>query len=72
MRFRFIYAIIATTVISVLLPMTALGQTDRYQVLANAPFNNDYPTDETSRTLDEELFFQRAVQTYLWALPAVN
>ena len=72
MRFRFIYAIITTTFISVLLPMTAIGQTDRYQVLANAPFKNDYPTDATSRTLDEELFFQRAVQTYLWALPAVN
>ena len=27
---------------------------------------------ETTRTLDEELYFQRAVQTYLWSLPAVN
>ncbi len=45
---------------------------DRYQELASLPFKNDYPTSETTITLDEELYFQRAVQTYLWALPAVN
>ncbi len=45
---------------------------DRYQELADQPFDADYPTPEATRTLDEELFFQRAVQTYLWALPAVN
>jgi hypothetical protein len=45
---------------------------DRYQTLAELPFENDYPTQETTRSLDEELYFQRAVQTYLWALPAVN
>jgi hypothetical protein len=50
----------------------ATAQTDRFQDLANLPFENDYPTKETTRTLDEELYFQRAVQTYLWALPAVN
>ena len=48
------------------------AETDRYKALAEAPFVNDYPTPETTRTLDEELYFQRAVQTYLWALPAVN
>ena len=45
---------------------------DRYQELASLPFKNDYPTSETTITLDEELYFQRAVQAYLWALPAVN
>lgn len=45
---------------------------DRYQTLAELPFENDYPTQETTRSLDEELYFQRGVQTYLWALPAVN
>ncbi len=48
------------------------ADTDRYKALAEAPFVNDYPTPEATRTLDEELYFQRAVQTYLWALPAVN
>ena len=36
------------------------------------PFEGGYPTEKASRTLDEELYFQRAVQTYLWALPAMN
>ncbi len=45
---------------------------DRYATLASAPFSAGYPTAEATRTLDEELYFQRAVQTYLWALPAVN
>jgi len=27
---------------------------------------------ETAQTLREELLFQRAVQTYLWALPLIN
>jgi hypothetical protein len=49
-----------------------MADTDHYQTLANLPFKNDYPTREVTHSLDEELFFQRAVQTYLWALPAVN
>ncbi len=40
--------------------------------VARLPFEADYPTPETTWTLDDELFYQRAVQTYLWALPAVN
>ena len=30
------------------------------------------PTPETSNALREELLFQRATQTYLWALPLIN
>lgn len=45
---------------------------NHYQTLADLPFEKDYPTQETTLKLDEELYFQRAVQTYLWALPAVN
>lgn len=44
----------------------------RLQALAQQPFVKDYPTEQTSRTLEQELFFQRAVQVYHWALPAVN
>lgn len=46
--------------------------TDRYAELAALPFEGGYPTPETRDTLDDELYFQRATQTYLWALPAVN
>ncbi|MFJ5927693.1 DUF1214 domain-containing protein [Kitasatospora sp. NPDC092948] len=45
---------------------------DHYRKLAALPFDGGYPTDATARTLKEELFFQRAAQAYLWALPAVN
>lgn len=40
--------------------------------LAGLPFVENWPADETAATLLEELAFQRAVQSYLWALPAMN
>ncbi|WP_109126492.1 DUF1254 domain-containing protein [Dyella sp. C11] len=43
-----------------------------HDALANAPFAGDFPTKESADLLRDELFFQRAVQVYLWALPAVN
>ena len=46
--------------------------TDRYRDLADLEFDGGYPTEATQVALDEELFFQRATQVYLWALPAMN
>ncbi len=51
---------------------TAETKTSHYEKLANLPFKGGYPSEEAIQTLDDELYFQRAVQTYLWALPAVN
>lgn len=45
---------------------------DHFQELADLRFEGGQPTESTARALDEELFFQRATQVYLWALPAVN
>jgi hypothetical protein len=39
---------------------------------ANLPFAQGRPTAETAQTLRDELLFQRATQTYLWALPLIN
>jgi len=50
----------------------ALAQTSRYDELANLPFENGYPTKEGVEALKDELLFQRAVQSYIWALPALN
>ena len=50
----------------------ALAQTDRYDALANSPMFENRPTPETAKLLKDELLFQRATQTYLWALPLVN
>jgi hypothetical protein len=43
-----------------------------YQTLTQLPFPENYPSQESIKQLTNELFFQRAVQTYLWALPAMN
>jgi hypothetical protein len=44
----------------------------RFDELANLPFTENRPTKETAQTLRDELLFQRATQTYLWALPLIN
>lgn len=43
-----------------------------YEMLANTAFEKDFPTKETVKKLTDELKFQRAVQSYLWSLPAIN
>ena len=50
----------------------AQAQTSRFDELANLPFAENRPTKETAQTLRDELLFQRATQTYLWALPLIN
>ncbi|MEJ8855060.1 DUF1254 domain-containing protein [Variovorax robiniae] len=45
---------------------------DRFKQLANSEFKNDYPVPATTNSLLDELYFQRAVMVYHWALPAVN
>lgn|SRR5215213_622482 len=42
------------------------------ETLTNLPFPGGYPAAEAAATLWDELLFQRAVQVYLWALPAMN
>src|SRR5215510_8200281 len=51
---------------------SASAQDTRWDELANAPLRNGYPTEETRMRLLDEQYFQRAVQVYLSALPAVN
>jgi hypothetical protein len=36
------------------------------------PFASDYPTPETAQQLQDELLFKGGLQSYLWALPAIN
>ena len=50
----------------------AQAQADRYDALAHAPFSENRPTPDTAAMLKDELLFQRATQTYLWALPLIN
>ncbi len=55
-----------------LLSTQATAQTDRFDSLANAPFEQNRPTPETAAMLLQELEFQQATQAYLWALPLIN
>ena len=43
-----------------------------YDSLATLPFDHGYVRRNDAAALLDELFFQRAVQTYLWALPALT
>jgi hypothetical protein len=50
----------------------AFAQATHYDDLANLPFKDGYVAKADEQPLLDELVFQRAVQTYLWALPALN
>ena len=45
---------------------------ERYAALANSATAENRPTPETIQALKTETLFQRATQTYLWALPLIN
>src|SRR5271166_1752663 len=49
-----------------------VAQATSFEKLASLPFSEGRPTTETAQTLRDELLFQRATQTYLWAMPLVN
>lgn len=65
------YALASVTLLA-LTPGLVAAQQDRFDALANLPFKQNRPTADTAKTLMEELTFQRATQTYLWALPLLN
>ena len=50
----------------------AHAQGNRFDALAESAMSENRPTPETAKLLREELLFQRATQTYLWALPLIN
>ncbi len=50
----------------------AVKGNDPFKELAELPFDNNYPTKETSKRLEDEIYFQRAIQVYHWVLPAMN
>ena len=67
------HALISAALAAVLLHAgSASAQLPRFEALSSLPFTENRPTPETAETLRDELLFQRATQTYLWALPLVN
>ena len=65
----FCMSIIAATT---LLSGAAPAQDARYEALANTPTFENRIAAGSAQTLMDELLFQRATQTYLWALPLIN
>lgn len=59
-------------VLSVVAAAEARAQENHWKSLTDLKFSGGYPTAEASKRLYDELDFQRAVQVYLWALPAMN
>ncbi len=65
-----VFAAILVTLVSAV--GCAQAQENHWKALTELTFPGSYPTKETSKRLYDELDFQRAVQVYLWALPAMN
>ncbi|KQU93592.1 hypothetical protein ASD00_23170 [Ensifer sp. Root31] len=69
------YTILATGLTAGLLALSTMTSTTvaaDARDLARAPYTKGYLSPDSVTALQKELIFQRAVQTYLWALPALN
>lgn len=62
----------AALLITVTLATSAQAETSRFDELANMPFTSGFLSRDAIATLKDELVFQRAVQSYLWALPVLS
>src|SRR5215472_8521613 len=51
---------------------TEMSQHARYDTLADAPFDGGLLSKDAIAALRDEIVFQRAVQSYIWALPVLN
>ena len=54
------------------MPTTLAQPPTHWDEVSDLPFVENRPTKETAQALRDELLFQRATQTYLWALPLIN
>ncbi len=62
----------ATLAVALGLASAAQAQSSHYDDLATLPLKEGYLSKKDTATLKDELLFQRAVQSYLWAQPALN
>ena len=56
---------LASLMLTFALVSPTLAEEARWNELANLPFQQDYPTEETARRLTDELLFERGIQSYL-------
>jgi hypothetical protein len=62
----------AAALVGALVMTNAQAQPSHYDELANLPYQAGYIAKDKTPALLDELFFERAAQTYLWAMPALN
>jgi hypothetical protein len=64
--------LVAAAALTASISGAAVAQENHWKALTELEFPGSYPAKETAERLYDELDFQRAVQVYLWALPAMN
>lgn len=69
---KIIYRVLTMASLLALFAATTFAQNTLSRQLPNEIFFEGFPTAEATNLLADELLFQRAVQTYLWALPALS
>jgi hypothetical protein len=70
-RARYCAVLIGATAL-VSLTLTDAGNAQPQPAQTNPSFKGGYPTAEGDALLKDELLYQQAVQSYLWALPVLN
>ncbi len=69
---RYLTFAVFMSLILIFLPFHLAAAPSHYEKLADIPFEGGYPGKGDIAVLKDEIFFQRAVQSYIWALPALN
>jgi len=70
-RERSTFSAAALALVLTVVAASAHGQTNDTR-LGKLIFENGFPSEETTRKVFDEMDYQRAVQAYLWAYPAVS
>lgn len=74
LRPHLLLAVLITAIVAqpVLAAESTSASSEHYRALADTTFTEGFPSEGGIHALQDELFFQRAVQSYIWALPALN
>ena len=67
-----ILATLATLTFALNVEAQVFGQHNHWDELRNQPFVENYPTDESTERLYDEMLFHRSTQVLQWSLPAMT
>ena len=72
MMHRKILVTLATVTFALSFEAQAFSQHNHWDALRNQPFVENYPTDESTERLYDEMLFHRSTQVLQWSLPAMT